>query len=211
MFCKSIKIGFCILVLLFFLFNNLVGQDTCYIKVHFLYGSKPKSQFKSTEKKWVGGLMGGHVGIEISKNKVVSFLPEGKLHIFPCRKHKHGRFKIQSVSDFYKELAIDLDSIKNTIIQIPITVDKQELLDRIAKEYVINTPYDYAFLGMRCSSACYDLLGRIGVLTTYPIFKIWYKIFYPKILRHKLLNMANKKLWSIERHEGTKRRTWEND
>ncbi|MDJ1468511.1 hypothetical protein QNI19_10730 [Cytophagaceae bacterium DM2B3-1] len=61
-------------------------RDTIkFIKVHFLYGSKPKKEFKFLEKKWFGGMHGGHVSIE-TDSVVTGFGPKGKFHVFGNRK-----------------------------------------------------------------------------------------------------------------------------
>src|SRR5689334_17119191 len=40
------------LILLFSI--QAYSQDTMVLRVHFLYGSKPLKEFKSTERKWFG-------------------------------------------------------------------------------------------------------------------------------------------------------------
>ena len=64
------------LTLLFcFIFFLSYSQDGIFLKVHFLYGSKPLKRDKNTEQKWFGGILGGHVGIEVKEDKVLNFLP----------------------------------------------------------------------------------------------------------------------------------------
>lgn len=207
----KIAIYLFLVILMFFCYSTIYAQETYYIKVHFLYGSKPNKLYKHSEKKWFGGIKGGHVGIEVANNQVISFVPERKLHIFPHNTNKHGRFKLQSINDFYNELAGNLDSLKKTIISISIDCKSKHLLDSVTQSYLKNTPYDYAFLGMRCSSACYDILGQIGLVYTYPKWQLWYRIFYQKILRKKILKYSEKNKWIIEKYIGTIRRIWEKD
>ena len=56
-----------------------------FIKVHFLYGSKPKKEYKKTESKWFGGIHGGHVEIEIN-DTVYGFGPYKKFHYIAHKK-----------------------------------------------------------------------------------------------------------------------------
>lgn len=206
MYIKRIK---CVCLLLVLLWYPVDARESI-IKVHFLHGSNPKKEFIKSEKRWFGGIKGGHVGIEIDSDRVISFLPEGRFHIFPRRK-KHSVFKIQSVNDFYNEIAGSSDSIKKTIVEIPLSTRGKLLLDSLSRTYITSVPYDYAFFGMRCSSACHDILGKIGVLRPYSLRTLWLRIFYPKILRRKILKMAEQNNWIVERYAGTTRRIWEKD
>ncbi|WP_338814872.1 hypothetical protein V9L05_06675 [Bernardetia sp. Wsw4-3y2] len=65
------------ILILLFCFTPFLSysQDTTFLKVHFLYGSKPLKSDKNTEQKWFGGILGGHVGIEVEEDKVLNFLP----------------------------------------------------------------------------------------------------------------------------------------
>ena len=63
-----------ILSLLLLCTAQLFAQDSTMLKVHFLYGSKPKKAFKHMQKKWFGGLIGGHAGIECGDGKILHFL-----------------------------------------------------------------------------------------------------------------------------------------
>ncbi len=49
------------------------AQDTTYIQVKFLYGSKPARGYHNEEARWFGGILGGHVGIGMDSNQVISF------------------------------------------------------------------------------------------------------------------------------------------
>ena len=84
-----------LLILLIGFFNAIFvfGQsDSVYfIKVHFVYGSKPLKKYKSTEQKIVGGLHGGHVSIQVEENDY-SFEPINRIHIFPHKKNHHSSY-----------------------------------------------------------------------------------------------------------------------
>ncbi len=86
---------FCLITLL------SCAQDTTYLKVHFLYGSAPLKQYKSTEPKWFGGVLGGHVGIEGDSDRIVNFLPKGKFHVVAKKDNRHSTYAVHSVDDFY--------------------------------------------------------------------------------------------------------------
>jgi hypothetical protein len=51
--------------------------------VHFLYGSKPSREARDIEKKWFGGKLGGHVGIEITPDSILNFVTVDKF--FPSK------------------------------------------------------------------------------------------------------------------------------
>jgi hypothetical protein len=51
--------------LFLFLSHFLFASDSLFVKVHFVYGSKPKSAFKKIEAKQFGGIHGGHVYLNL--------------------------------------------------------------------------------------------------------------------------------------------------
>jgi len=187
------------------------AQDSCYLKVHFLYGSTRKTKYKDTEKKWFGGKLGGHVGIESDSNQIVNFVTNGSFHVFSSKENRHSRYAIHSEEAFYAILGGNADSAKKAIVYVPITPQQKARFDSIASCYLEQTPYDYALFGMRCGAAGYDILGQVGVLPAYPTSKTYKKIFYPKKLRKRLFKKAEENGWKIEKIEGTTRRKWERD
>jgi len=203
-----ILIGFMFLILWI---HQSIAQDTVYIKVHFLYGSKPKRAFKDTEKKWFGGKLGGHVGIEIDSNKILNFLPYGDLHYVAHNKDLHSSFDIHTKESFWKILGARSSAVKKMTIVIPITKQQKLKLDSIAAAYTHQTPYDYAFIGMRCGAAAYDILSQLNLLKQYSYRKTYMKIFYPRKLRRRLMRKAEIYKWVIMKEEGTKSRKWERD
>ena len=176
-----------------------------------MYGSKPAKKYKHEEPKYFGGILGGHVGIEADSDHVVNFLKEDKFHWFTHNDNKHSTYTVHSVDNFYRVLSPDPDEAKKRIIYIPVTAEQKQRFDSIASNYLKETPYDYAFFGMRCSAAAYDLLSQIGILPRYTIHKTSRKIFYPKKLRKRLSEKAVENSWRIEDHAGTVKRKWEND
>jgi hypothetical protein len=187
------------------------SQDSFYLKVHFLYGSKPGKEYRETEPKWFGGMLGGHVGIEGDSGKVLSFLPSGKFHWFAKKKDKHSTYAIHSTGEFYSILCGNPDSIKKAVVVIPITAAQKKIFDSISAAYLAKTPYDYALWGMRCGAAGYEILAQTGILPKYSYSRTFRKIFYPRRLRKRLFKKAAEYNWIIQRQEGSQRRKWERD
>ena len=199
------------LIFLLLITNSALAIDSTYvIKVHFLYGSKPKKEFKETEDKWFGGKLGGHVGIEFKKGLILDFVPSGGVHVVAHKKNYCSKFALHKTSIFYKIMG-SVDTAKKAIVFIPLDSIQHSKLQEIVLSYKENTPYDYAFFGMRCGSAAYDILAQIGVLPEYKYRKTMFKIFYPKKLRKRLFNEASEKGWKIKKQEGSLKRNWEKD
>ena len=194
------------------MFANLsFSQDTTFLKVHFLYGSKPAKEYRKSEKKWFGGIMGGHVGIEADTGKVVSFMHNGKFHVFERKNNRHSRYQVDSPDKFYSILGSPADSVKKATVYIPVILHQKEKFDSITGSYLEQTPYDYAFFGMRCSAAASEILGQLNILPQYGHARTYRKTFYPKKLRKRLLLLASENNWNVDREKGTARRKWERD
>lgn len=189
---------------IFFLFvvhcQAMFAADSVYVL--FVYGSKPKV---NTESKWLGGIHGGHVSVSYNK-AFISFVPHDGVRLFP-RQSVNSVFAVESDGDFifdtsrsrYLLLAFEIDSIqKNT-------------LDSICKSKLDSAGYEYAFFGMRCASAAYDLLSVAGTVPPIRRSKMMFKFFYPKLLRKKLLKKAEKENARIFYRPGRKSRKWEKD
>jgi hypothetical protein len=185
--------------------------DTVYIKVHFLYGSKPLKKYKETERKWFGGIMGGHVGIEGDSGRILNFRSNGNFHLVTSNKNRHSRFDEHTFNTFYAYFGSNPDSVKRVIVTIPVTHQQLQQFDSIGTTYLHKTPYDYALMGMRCGAAAYEILGQLGILENYSRKKTYMKIFYPEKLRRRLLSLAEENNWIIERQQGSARRKWEKE
>jgi hypothetical protein len=191
-------------------FNSLLSQDSIYLKIHFLYGSKPLKAYKN-EPKWFGGILGGHVGLESDSGKILNFLPVGKFHIFPKKKDKHGAYALYSSAQFYGYFGGNPDSVKKTTVFIPISKQQKMEFDSISKAYLESTPYDYALFGLRCGAASYKILGQLGILPKYTFGKTLRTITHPRKLRKRLLKKTTENGWKIVRKQGSDRRKWEKD
>ena len=195
----------------FFLSYFSYSQDSLMIRVHFLYGSKPKKQHAASEKKWFGGMLGGHVGIEYGANRFYSFEGRGKQHIFEKRKDKHSIYRrIDSVA-FWNIMGTHGDSVKRLTITLPVNQSQIRTLDSVTSNYLAETPYDYAVFGMRCGASTYEILAQLDVLKSYSHFWTYMKIFYPRKLRKRRIAKAEKYHWDMDRKEGSERRKWEKD
>lgn len=186
------------------------AQDSIYIKVHFLYGSTPKKEFPE-ETSWFGGKLGGHVGIEYDSNRIIDFVPSGSFHKFPSKKDLHSDFTIHNVHNFWSMFGGEPETKKQATVIIPISAAQKQKLDSIVTAYTTNVPYDYAFFGMRCGAAAYDILSQLEILPRYSVKRISKKIFYPKKLRKRLFKKAEENQWQILRREGSGKRNWEKD
>lgn len=185
--------------------------ETDTLHVHFLYGSKPKAKFRKHEKRWFGGMLGGHVGIKYNDTSFLSFFYEGKVHIFQNKKRPNGRYALQSLHEFNYIMDDKVDSVKTLIIKIPVSRNQRDKFDSICNRYIKETPYDYAFFGYRCGSSTYDVLSEVGVVKKDKKTRIWKRVFYPKILRRELLEESKRRNWIRERRDGSTRRIWERD
>lgn len=186
--------------------NSDFYKDSGYIKVHFLYGSKPKKKYRDTEKPWFGGLHGGHVSIEIDSD-VVGFIPVRSVHVMQKNYNKHSKFVSEELEGWAKDTA----TLKYTTITIPVSKAQLDTIRKIHAAYLKNAPYDYAFIGMRCAAATHDILGRAGIVSWKPNKVNMFKNFYPKLLRKQLLKLAKKRGYAITRQPGRKTRKWERD
>jgi hypothetical protein len=202
-------------LLLFITSSNLYAQEseplTDTLTVRFLYGSKPHSAHRREQKRWFGGMLGGHVGIQYDSSRYLSFFYEGRVHIFQRKNRKNGKYDLQTNEEFNFIMDKDVDSVKTLIIYIPITESQKEKYLSVCASYIAKTPYDYAFFGVRCGSSTYDVLSQVGVVKQYSYFRMWSKIFYPKKLRFRLKREAKKNGWQTGKIKGTHKRIWERD
>lgn len=192
--------------------SSLSAAPEHYIKVHFIYGSKPKPEFKNTESPWFGGIHGGHVGIEFEANKVFHFERKGKLRMFPKpRCSENSQFAIQSLDSFYGHFGSSASEVKKTFFIIPIKEEQYQTLCATIKRYIEHPPYNYALFGMRCASATSDLLEEILVFKDRSRFVTCVSTLYPKTLRNKLFRKAENEHWEYQVIEGSVTRKWEKD
>lgn len=188
-------------------FTSTFGQATHSINVYFLYGSKPAPCCKKEESKYFGGIHGGHVSISFD-TAVVGFTRFNGFHIFSHKKNIKGVYTYKGIGSFLQ----DTIGEKYTTFQLSLTDSLYNKLQTVINKYLFTkTPYDYAFFGIRCAAASYDILSQIG------IFKIKSRCcniisnFYPKKLRRKMFRLADKYGYKVTRQIGRSSRKWEND
>ncbi len=153
--------------LFLFLSHFLFAADSLFVNVHFVYGSKPKTAFRKVEKKQFGGIHGGHVYMEFSDEIISYGTNNGKWHIFPHKNKNAGKYRIDKDLKWHG----DTGKLKITTIIIPISQQQALKFKETEKKYFEQTPYDYAFFGMRCAAGAYDILenGREISLSTQSI------------------------------------------
>ncbi len=201
------------------------------IRILCLYGSVPAKGYWKVEPfhgphnmiNWVAKLHGGHVGIEYAPDKVLSFQPEtyGGLaasgHFLPNfrKRNFNSCFRTVTVSRMWNCLGNhynNIDSLRRAVFVIPITPAQRLLLDSLVDRYTDQTPYDYAFFGMRCASSTYDVLQTAGILPKSDM--IWYNVFTTQEFRYLLYReyLRNKdKGWELYTVKGSQSRKWEKD
>ena len=181
--------------------SGQVKDDT--IQVHFLYGSAPAKGYKKSEKKFFGGIKGGHVNIE-ANGRILDFLP-GNCPILPEDRNPTGGFRIN------QGIYWDTSSSRWITIKVPVTHTQMVHLEALFDIYSEKTPYDYAVFGMRCAAASYDVLSEIGIMKKLSKKMNIMKNFYPKLLRKRMLKWAKKNNYPVLYREGKKTRKWESD
>lgn len=192
-------------LLLLFIHYSISAQDSTHITVHVIYGSKPIAK---GETKWFGGKLGGHIGLQVGKDKIIHFNPGGKVRAFG-RSAEPGNYVLSSVREFYR--TFHCDSAKRMQVTIPVTAEMKLQLDSVCGVFLKNPPYPYAFFGMRCTSACYHLLSVAGVYPEYSKKKMIRRFFYPRRLRKRLIRSAKDRNWKLTLTEWTVRRKWDHD
>jgi len=188
----------------FLFFNTISAQQT--IAVHFLYGSKPAKDCKGTEKKWFGGLKGGHVTIETG-DSIIGFQPGGNCHVFGKKEKANGCFKVKQKQQWEK----DTVSLKYATVIIPLSEERYAKLKNTMNNYLQKCPYDYAVFGMRCAAATYDVLEDAGIVKQRTKMGKWMSFFYPQLLRRRMLKIASEHNYAVVRTNGRRSRVWERE
>lgn len=191
--------------------SQIPPSDSVSLNVHFLHGSRPKFKFRHEEDRWFGGILGGHAGIEYEANKIINFQPKARFHVFAHPRLINSRFSIHDTLSFYEMLGGDYRTVKRTVVTIRISSRQKAKLDSLAAAYTKRSPYDYAFFGMRCGAAAYDVLAQAGVTKAYSFFKTWSRFFYPRITRRRLEKLAGTMEYAVRKAPGSGKRIWEKD
>jgi hypothetical protein len=208
------------------------AQAEYSIRVLCLYGSIPAKGFMGKEPMYGPNsifnrtvrLRAGHVGVEYEPDKVLSFQPvnyDGIGHAGHFFSSSHAKnfnscFRIYSERRMWNVLGNyydNIDSLRRAVFVIPITAVQKHILDSLAHAYTVATPYDYAFLGMRCASASYDVLRIAGIVSECN-HNIWYNVFTPQDFRwllYKEYLRNTDKGWHLYTCKGSRSRKWDKD
>ncbi|MEO7141022.1 MAG: hypothetical protein ABIY51_12185 [Ferruginibacter sp.] len=198
---KTLKIFSFILILLSLACSTQAQQT---VTVHFLYGSTPARGYEKLEKKRFGGKKGGHVSIETG-DSIIGFQPKGTCHIVGKKQYCNGYFR----ADDKRKWMTDTVGNKYSSILIPLTNEQYCKVKITVVNYLQKTPYDYAFLGMRCAAATYDVLEQAGIVKKRSRLAKWTAFFYPQLLRRQMLKMAKENNYAVVKHAGRSTRSWE--
>jgi len=176
------------------------------VNIHFRYGSKPLKDFPE-EKKVFGGMLGGHVFIEINNTFYGFERKDEKLfHLFPRKKY-NAVFKKETLEHFnHFEKSNQLLSI-----ELKLKPHQELKLLSLVEAYHKKVPYDYALFGMRCAASTYHILSQIEFFPKSSKLKSFILMPYPKFLRKKLLKIARKSHLKIKTQFGSETREWETD
>lgn len=194
------------LCLLFPIFLSVAAQESHMIRVFFRYGSIPVQGYEDSEYAEMGGMYGGHVSIGLDSLEIGFDHTKG-VHLFNHERVRHSIFYSEPIRQFESEIK----DKKYVTFFVPITDEQYDQLKGILQEYMKQTPYDYAFFGMRCASATYDVLSQIGLFPPLSRNKNIYSNFYPKLFRRKMFKLAKEKQYTIIRQRGRLTRIWDED
>lgn len=193
-------------VFYFFCCYQAYSQDTIpKIKVYFLYGSRPAAGCVN-EKHLFGGIHGGHVSIGIDST-IIGFHHLQGIHILPHKRNYDGSYECVSLRDF----ARDTVAKQYATIEVPLSLSQYKKLKDLYSEYLHQTPYDYAFFGMRCTAAAYDVLSRIDLFAPKGNVRNVISNFYPRKLRKHFYKIAREKQFLVTIKPGSRTRRWEKD
>ncbi len=176
------------------------------IKIHFIHGSEPKPNCIYAKKR-LGGLWGGHVEVEID-SLIYGFQNQTKdVTFFATLNSKkfNSEFTVKTIANWEKESKYE----KITSVILPVSKEQKNGVLTQYNRYVSILPYDYAFLGMRCTASIYEVLGDNNIIENESRFKSILLAFYPAQFRNKLIAYANKNNMLVEKQKGVDCRIWE--
>lgn len=188
---------------MFFINNRTFVENTLII--HFIYGSKPKKEFKNVEEKIPGGLLGGHIFIQCGEYYYgFESINRKKIHLLPGK-----LFNSVFTKEHISSLSRNHNHEKMMSIELPVNPSTLSRITASVESYHRETPYDYAVLGMRCASSTYRLLSEAGFFPPASNLKSMILIPYPAVLRKKVLRIAESNCYKIKTQPGSSRRIWE--
>jgi hypothetical protein len=179
-----------------------VATDSAVI--HFIHGSIVQSDCIYARPR-LGGLLGGHVEIELSGNVYGFRQKTFPIHIFSKENTPNSIFEIWTKNAWNKRTQYE----KMTAVVLPINPEQKRVLQIILDNYLQKTPYDYAFFGKRCTSSTAEILTQAGILPPLSNFDIMTAYLSPHPLRYTLVRLAEAKNYRILFQKGVDCRFWE--
>lgn len=179
-----------------------VLKDTAII--HFIHGSIPMENCIYARKR-LGGLLGGHVEIEL-EGRVYGFrLDKLPIHIFVDNHHFNSKYEVYTKETWLKRTEYE----KITSVHLPISKEQKDKLQAILTTYLAKSPYDYAFFGTRCATATAEVLSKSGII--YRLSNVENSIAFlsPHPLRQTFLQLAREKHFLVIHKKGVDCRYWE--
>ncbi len=218
-FVRKISLGILVLVILAFMAMTLISANvkadlinhsippkseiTDSIVVHFIHGSIPKPNCEY-DKKRLGGYLGGHIEIEVNE-KVFGFLYDSIPINYISQNNYNSKFEVRQKNAWMKYTKHD----KITSIFLPVTLEQRKHLFTLLNRYLKMEPYDYAFLGQRCTSSTAEILSDIGIINKFSNLESIIAFFYPRTLRFTMIQFAKKNKLTINFKEGIECHKWE--
>jgi hypothetical protein len=177
-------------------------NDTAII--HFIHGSIAKEGCIYPRKR-LGGLLGGHVEIELNGQVYGFRLNKLPVHIFVDNAEFNSKYEVNTTEKWLKRTEYE----KITSVYLPINEEQNRKLNAILNAYLLKSPYDYAFFGKRCASSTAEILSQSGIFQPLSNTEIMVAFLSPRPLRHTLLNLAENKHLLVKNKAGVDCRIWE--
>lgn len=179
------------------------GEIVDSIVVHFIHGSIPEPNCEYNKKR-LGGFLGGHIEIEVNE-KVFGFLYDSIPINYISQTNYNSKFEVREKNDWMKYSKND----KITSIFLPVTIEQRKELFTLLNQYLNKEPYDYAFLGQRCTSSTAEILSDVGIINRFSNLESIISFFYPRTLRFTMIQFAKKNKLTINFKEGIECHKWE--
>ncbi len=182
--------------------DSSVLKDTAII--HFIHGSIPMENCIYSRKR-LGGLLGGHVEIELAGSVYGFRLAKLPVHIFVDNSHFNSKYEVNTKEAWLKRTEYE----KMTSVYLPISKGQKDKLQVLLTAYLAKSPYDYAFFGTRCATSTAEVLSKSGII--YPLSNTENSIAFlsPHPLRQTLLQLAHTRHFLVVNKKGVDCRYWE--
>ncbi|MBT8231668.1 MAG: hypothetical protein HKO66_05330 [Saprospiraceae bacterium] len=190
--------------------SNLINYEpidqnglTETIKIHFTHGSiNPRDCFNGYSR--LGGLLGGHVEVEIDST-IYGFIYDAlPVEVFP---DDDINSKIENIN--LPEWEKQTKEFRVTTISLEITSEQKNSLEKRLNANLLIPKYDYSFFGQRCTSFLAYILGKEKIINPMSKFESSITYFYPRQFRHTLLKFALTHNYDVEFRKGIECVIWE--